>query len=73
MSWNRFVRQAHRWVSMVFLIAVGFAAWAAFTGRSEESMLYYLPLPPLLLLMASGVYLLVLPWWHRRRGGDVAD
>lgn len=70
MNWNRLIRQSHRWISIVFMLTVCVATYAALTGRSEESVLYYLPLPPLFLLMASGLYLLVLPWITRKRGGE---
>lgn len=70
MNWSRFIRRAHRWISLLFTITVGIAAWASFSGQSEDSMLYYLPLPPLFLLMASGAYLFVLPWLGRGRRGE---
>ncbi|WP_127143417.1 hypothetical protein [Pelagibacterium montanilacus] len=63
------IRQSHRWLSIVFVLAVLAATAAAATGQDTDSLLYYLPLPPLFVLMASGLYLFVLPYAARRRRG----
>jgi len=68
MNWSRGIRQSHRWLSMLFILTVLVASYAAATGQEADSVLYYLPLPPLLLLALSGLYLFALPYVQRRRG-----
>lgn len=62
MSWNKIVRQAHRWLSIVFTVAVIANIIAVATGQTME-WLYMLPLAPLLLLMPSGLYMFFLPYF----------
>jgi len=71
-SWNQFVRQAHRWVSIAFTLTVvaNFVALAQGTGMPPPWVTYS-PLPPLALLMLSGLYLFALPYtakWRKRTG-----
>lgn len=73
MNRTNWIRQAHRWISILFLAAVGAATYAAVTGQGEESLLYYLPLPPLFLLMASGLFMFVQPYIARWRGNGNAS
>jgi len=68
MTAHRLIRQSHRWLSVLFVVAVLAASYAAATGQDTQSVLYYLPLPPLFLLMGSGLYLFVLPYAVRWRG-----
>ncbi|MGV3649978.1 MAG: hypothetical protein ACO1OK_01015 [Devosia sp.] len=65
MSWNRGIRQAHRWVSLVFTATVAANFIAVALGQAID-WLYYLPLPPLFFLLGSGLYLFVLPYVARR-------
>ena len=70
MNWNHFIRQAHRWVSIVFTLTVvaNFVALAQGTGMPPPWVTYS-PLPPLALLMLSGLYLFALPYaarWRKR-------
>lgn len=69
MSWSRFIRQFHRWTSIVFVatVAVIFAMLGA--GTEPAQWIYFLPLPPLFLLMLSGLYMFFLPYAVRRRAG----
>jgi hypothetical protein len=70
MSWSKWIRQIHRWLSIVFIvtIAVTFVA----LGREEPVVwVSYVPLLPLALLLFTGLYLFVLPYatrWRSRRG-----
>ncbi len=70
MNFNTWIRQAHRWVSIVFTLAViaNFVAMAQ-GGGTPPSWVTYSPLPPLFLLLFSGLYLFTLPHDARWRGG----
>jgi hypothetical protein len=70
MNWNRWIRQFHRWVSIVFTLAVvaNFVAIGLGGGEAPPDLVTYSPLPPLFLLLFSGLYLFVLPYLSRRRG-----
>jgi len=70
MSGNYWVRQIHRWVSIVFTLTV-VANFVALAQGSDmpPPWITYSPLPPLALLMFSGLYLFALPYaaqWRRR-------
>ncbi|HLH48887.1 MAG TPA: hypothetical protein VKV96_06065 [Roseiarcus sp.] len=67
MNWNGWVRQTHRWLSMVFTATV-IANFVALGLGKQISWITYAPLPPLFLLLFSGLYLFMLPYAARRRG-----
>lgn len=68
MTWNIWVRQAHRWLSILFTsIVIAIFAMLG-VGQEPAQWVYFLPLPPLALLMFSGLYLFALPYVARRRG-----
>lgn len=60
----RWVRQAHRWVSMAFTLTV-VANFAAMTQGPPPAWITYAPLLPLALLLFSGLYLFALPYLGR--------
>ena len=64
---NDWIRQTHRWVSMVFTLAV-VANFVALGLGKEVAWVTYSPLLPLALLLFSGLYLFVLPYATRSRG-----
>lgn len=68
MSGNAWVRQVHRWVSIIFTVTViaNFVALARGAGQPPP-WITYAPLLPLALLLFSGLYLFVLPYAVRRR------
>ena len=70
MNWRHWIRQIHRWVSVVFVLTViaNFVAIAQAAGGMPPPWITYSPLPPLFLLMFTGLYLFVLPYLARRRG-----
>jgi hypothetical protein len=68
MTWNHWIRQAHRWLSMAFALTV-IANVAAMTQGQPPAWLTYLPLLPLAVLLLTGLYLFVLPYATRRRSG----
>ena len=60
-----FIRQSHRWLSIVFTLTV-LANFAAITRGKPPAWITYSPLPPLFLLLFSGLYLFALPYLKRR-------
>ena len=66
MNWNAWVRQIHRWISIVFTLTV-IANFVALAQGPPPDWVTYSPLPPLFLLLFSGLYLFVLPYAARRR------
>jgi hypothetical protein len=75
MSWNKWVRQLHRWFSVAFTLTViaNFIALARTGGAMPPPWITYAPLLPLGLLLFSGLYLFVLPYAAKRRGARSAD
>jgi hypothetical protein len=72
---NSWIRQVHRWLSIIFTVAV--IANFAILGMKERPMwVVYSPLAPLFLLLFSGLYMFALPyaakWRGRRRAGGQA-
>jgi hypothetical protein len=67
---NKWIRQTHRWMSIVFTVTViaNFVALARGTGMPPPWVTYS-PLPPLALLLFSGLYLFALPYAIRWRSG----
>lgn len=63
MSWNYWVRQAHRWISIAFTLTViaNFVARGLKSGE-PPAWLTYSPLLPLFLLLFSGLYMFALPY-----------
>ena len=68
MNWSSWIRQLHRWLSIIFTLAV-VANFVAMGIGKPPSWIVYSPLPPLFLLMFTGLYMFVLPYAARRRGG----
>ena len=68
-SANHWVRQSHRWLSIVFTLTViaNFAARAQ--GGEPPAWITYSPLPPLFLMLLTGLYLFALPYLAKGRGG----
>jgi hypothetical protein len=58
---SKFIRQSHRWISIIFTLSVA-ANFAAMAFGQPPMWLVYAPLPPLFLLMFSGLYMFVLPY-----------
>lgn len=66
MNWSFWIRQSHRWLSIVFTLAV-IANFAAMAQGPPPDWVTYSPLLPLFLLLFSGLYLFVLPYAAKRR------
>ena len=69
MSWSKWIRQIHRWLSIVFTATViaNFVALGLGKGAQPPPWITYSPLVPLFLLLFSGLYLFVLPYTTRQR------
>ena len=68
MNWSKWVRQFHRWLSIIFTATVLTIFVLLGIGSEPAQWVYFLPLPPLFLLMFTGLYMFVLPYVARRRG-----
>ncbi len=69
---NKWTRQIHRWLSIVFTLTV-IANFAAMTQGQPPDWVTYSPLLPLALLLFTGLYLFVLPYATRWRSGRRAS
>lgn len=69
-TFEHLTRQSHRWLSIVFTVAVAanFAARALQPGE-PPAWITYAPLPPLFLQLFSGLYLFALPYLRSRAEG----
>ena len=74
MNWSNLIRQFHRWVSLVFTIAMILNFAIMGMGQEEyPAWLGILTLLPLALLQLTGMYLFVLPYtagWRSRPRTD---
>jgi hypothetical protein len=71
-SWNKFVRQTHRWVSIAFTLAV-IVNGVAVAQKKYTNWLGLMALLPLAWLLLTGLYLFVLPYsakWRSARRTD---
>jgi ABC-type polysaccharide/polyol phosphate export permease len=69
MGFNMWMRQIHRWLSIIFtLIPVGIFV-ALGMGKQPVQWVYYLPLAPLAVLALTGLYLFALPYFMRAHRG----
>jgi hypothetical protein len=60
-AFSRFIRQAHRWISIIFTVTVA-ANFATMAFGTPPAWVVYSPLLPLFLLLFSGLYLFALPY-----------
>ena len=68
---NKWIRQVHRWLSIVFTVTV-IANFVALSQGEPPAWVTYSPLLPLFLLLFSGLYLFALPYTSRWRAGQRA-
>jgi hypothetical protein len=61
LNWNAWIRQAHRWLAIIFTLTV-IANFVTLALGTAPAWLTYSPLPPLFLLMFTGLYMFVLPY-----------
>lgn len=67
MDWSKWIRQLHRWLSIIFTATV-IANFVAMALGEPPAWVVYSPLLPLFLLLFSGLYMFVLPYAARWRG-----
>ena len=70
MNWNKWIRQIHRWLSVVFTLSV-IITFIALSQKEPLVWVSYVPLAPLALLFLSGLYLFVLPYITKKKQADV--
>lgn len=68
MNWNKWIRQSHRWFSVIFTVAITINLVAVLRGKYTNS-LGLMAVATLALLFLTGVYLFVLPYAAKWRGG----
>jgi len=68
MNWSHWLRQTHRWLSIVFTLTV-IANFVAMTQGQPPDWVTYSPLLPLFVLLFTGLYMFVLPYVTRGRSG----
>ena len=66
MDWSKWIRQTHRWLSIIFTATV-VANFATMAFGQPPAWVVYSPLPPLFLLLFSGLYMFVLPYVGKGR------
>ena len=64
---NGAIRQAHRWLAIIFTTTV-IANFVAMALGQPPAWIVYSPLLPLFLLMFSGLYMFALPYLAGARG-----
>ena len=67
MNMNMWIRQGHRWLSILFTATVIANFAVRSYGAPPPPWVTYSPLLPLFLLLFSGLYLFALPYAARRR------
>ena len=65
MNFSAWIRQSHRWLSILFTLTV-IANFAVRAFGEPPAWITYSPLPPLFLLLFSGLYMFVLPYTRGR-------
>jgi membrane protein CcdC involved in cytochrome C biogenesis len=65
LNWNKWIRQVHRWLAIIFTLTV-IANLVAMTQGQPPAWITYSPLPPLFLMMATGLYMFFLPYFAKR-------
>jgi len=66
---SKWIRRAHRWLSIAFTLAV-IANIAALMLEQQAAWIGFVALIPLILLMASGLYMFVQPYMPKTRRAD---
>lgn len=67
MNWSKWVRQAHRWLSIAFTLGFLVNLVVAVRGVEPAPWVYLLAVGPLFLLLPTGLYMFALPYMSRPR------
>jgi hypothetical protein len=59
------IRQIHRWVSIIFVVIVVGIFTALGAGQRPAQWVYLLPLAPLFVLAVTGLYMFALPYFRK--------
>ena len=76
MNWNIWIRQTHRWLSIVFTTVVIGIFVTLGLGEQPAEWVYFLPLFPLAFMTLTGLYMFALPYvsrWRAGRGSGAAE
>jgi cellulose synthase/poly-beta-1,6-N-acetylglucosamine synthase-like glycosyltransferase len=65
---SKWIRQTHRWLSIIFTATV-IANFVAMALGEPPAWMVYSPLPPLFLMLVTGLYMFVQPYLPNRRAG----
>lgn len=63
---SKFIRQSHRWISIIFTMTVA-ANFAVMAFGQPPMWIVYAPLPFLFMLTFSGLYMFAAPYAAKRR------
>jgi hypothetical protein len=66
---NKWIRQIHRWVSVIFTLVV-IMNFVALGMQSEAQWVGFLAIPPLLVLLLTGAYLFLLPYLGKSKAAS---
>jgi hypothetical protein len=68
MNFNRLIRKAHRWFSIIFTIGVIANVISIFGMGQQQPAVWVgmMALIPLILLLLSGLYMFALPYFGRQ-------
>lgn len=69
MNMNLWIRQTHRWLSIIFTATV-IANFACMAVGTPPAYVVYSPLLPLFLLLFSGLYMFVMPYAAKWRSAQ---
>ncbi|HZP23671.1 MAG TPA: hypothetical protein VFB04_09500 [Terriglobales bacterium] len=68
MNWNKWIRQVHRWMSIVFTVAVIINGVVVVRGKYNPK-LGLMAVGLLAVLLFTGLYLFALPYANKWRSG----
>ncbi len=72
MNWSNYIRQTHRWLSIVFTATV-IANFVAMALGTPPAWVVYSPLLPLFLLLFSGLYMFARPYIAKWRDAQLGQ
>jgi hypothetical protein len=73
MNWNKWIRQAHRWLAVAFTATVVIVTVVVVSQEEPAVAVTLMPLLPLAFLLFTGLYLFLLPYALKRRRSGPAE